>query len=58
MTNEQQEREALEAMIDRAGRDKVFNLMRAAGWGSDGAPMWVWRTACYQAATAHARGEV
>jgi len=36
---------ALESLIDRAGRDRVFSLMASQGWGRGGAPKWVWRVA-------------
>ncbi len=31
----------LESLIDRAGRDKVFDRARALGWNGN-APKWVW----------------
>lgn len=34
--------EDLEAAIDSAGRDAVFAVMKANGWGAGGAPKWVW----------------
>lgn len=40
----------LEDAIDAAGRDKVFAIMRAAGWtGYDRPPKWVWREAVAKA---------
>lgn len=35
----------IEALIDRAGRDRVFAAMRSVGWGAGGAPKWVWQAA-------------
>ena len=33
----------LEAVIDRVGRDRVFDRARSHGWGAyDGPPKWVW----------------
>lgn len=37
----------LEALIDRAGRQQVFDLMRASGWGPyDRPPKFAWQEAC------------
>lgn len=37
----------LEALIDRAGREKVFAHMHANGWtGTMAPPKWVWEMAC------------
>jgi hypothetical protein len=33
---------ALEAAIDRAGRDRVLATARAAGWTNEAPPKWVW----------------
>jgi hypothetical protein len=33
--------DALEAAIDRAGRDKVFALIRSYGWQGP-LPKWMW----------------
>ncbi len=39
--------EKLEALIDRAGREEVFALVRAAGWSSGSTPpKHVWQDAC------------
>jgi hypothetical protein len=41
--------ERLEEAIERAGRDRVFAAMRAAGWtGTDQPPVWAWWEACRQ----------
>ena len=41
----------LEAAIDAAGRDRIFAIMRTAGWHSeDRPPLWVWWLAVYEAA--------
>jgi len=41
--------ERLEREIDEAGRDDVFDYMRAMGWSSYNAPpKWVWRAAAYE----------
>jgi len=39
----------LEALIDKAGRSKVFARARQLGW-LDGnmPPIWVWRGICYE----------
>lgn len=40
----------LEDAITAAGRDKVFAIVRAAGWtGYDAPPKWVWREAVAEA---------
>jgi hypothetical protein len=33
---------ALEAAIDRVGRDRVLATARAMGWTYDAPPKWVW----------------
>lgn len=41
---------ALEARISRAGRERVFEIVRENGWGSHNAPpTHVWWAACDQA---------
>jgi|GEM_PF-5940453 len=32
----------VEALIDSAGRDKVFAKAKALGWGEQVPPKWVW----------------
>lgn len=39
----------LEALIDKAGRRRVFDYMRANGWTqSESPPKYVWQTACHE----------
>ena len=41
--------EALERMIDRAGRQDVFDMVRSAGWRTGAhVPVWVWQEACQE----------
>ena len=40
--------EMIEAMIDKAGRDKVMSRARQLGWSDGGAPLWVWNVICAQ----------
>jgi hypothetical protein len=34
---------AIEALIDKAGREKVFAAARALGWTKETPPKWVWQ---------------
>lgn len=38
--------EAVERMINEAGRDRVFAKARELGWTTGGAPLWVWANIC------------
>lgn len=33
----------IEALLDKAGRDRVFALARANGWNGSNPPLWVWQ---------------
>lgn len=40
--------QALENLIDEAGRDHVFDRVREAGWTpADSIPKWVWQEAAW-----------
>ena len=43
----QREDALVDEMLERAGRDEVFALVRANGWSpADAPPHWVWLEAC------------
>ena len=43
MQSERHLDDELETAIDAVGRDKLFQIMREAGWGMyPSAPKWVW----------------
>lgn len=35
--------ESIEALIDKAGREKVMAAARALGWSKETPPKWVWQ---------------
>lgn len=45
----------IEEALDRVGRERVFDLMRANGWSGGQAPHWVWEQAIYEVGRAAER---